>query len=80
MKAAFGFLAGTAGRVVRAAAGIILILVAVLAVEGALAWVLAILGLVPLLAGVLDFCIFAPLFRMPFVGQRLRYNLEDEEA
>jgi hypothetical protein len=40
------------------------------AVIGGAGWVLAIVGLVPLLAGALDVCMFAPLFRMPFSGAR----------
>ncbi|MGC9347709.1 MAG: YgaP family membrane protein [Anaerolineae bacterium] len=79
MNAALGFLASSAGRVVRAVAGVILIVVALFVAEGALAWILALVGLVPLVAGLLDFCVFAPLFQLPFVGERLRNTLEEEE-
>jgi hypothetical protein len=39
-------------------------------VIGGAGWILAIVGLVPLLAGVFDVCVFAPLFRMPCSGAR----------
>jgi len=72
MEAAFRFIAGPIGRLIRAIAGLGLILIGLLLVEGVAGWILAVIGLAPLLAGVLDFCIFAPLFGLPFVGPRLR--------
>jgi hypothetical protein len=76
MKAVFRFLASSAGRVVRAIAGLALIVVGLAVVGGAIGWILAIVGLVPLLAGVFDRCVFAPLFGLPFAGPRLRETLE----
>lgn len=64
------FLASQPGRLVRAAAG--LVLIAVGAVLGGWWWLLAVVGLVPLAAGVFDFCTLAPLFRLPFSGRRFR--------
>jgi hypothetical protein len=78
MEALFSFLAGSAGRLVRALAGLALILVGLLLVRGTGGWIIAIIGLAPLLAGVFDFCIFAPLFGLPFVGPRLRERLKKE--
>jgi hypothetical protein len=75
MKAAIGFLASMAGRLVRAVAGIALILVGLLVVGGTWGWVLFAIGLVVLAAGALDFCIFAPLFGLPFMGPALRKAL-----
>ena len=75
MKAVLGFLASMPGRVVRAAAGIALILVGLLLVGGTWGWVLAAVGLVVLAAGAFDFCIFAPLFGLPFMGPALRKAL-----
>ena len=77
MNTLFGFLASPAGRVTRIIAGLALILIGLLALGGIWGWILAIVGLVPLLAGVFDRCIFAPLFGLPFVGPRLRQVLED---
>jgi hypothetical protein len=76
MSGFFDFIAGPAGRLIRAVAGVVLILVGLLVVDGLGGWILAIIGLVPLLAGVLDFCVFAPLFGLPFVGPRLRERVE----
>jgi len=78
MEGFFDFIAGSAGRLIRAVAGLALILVGLLLLQGVSGWVLAVVGLVPLLAGVFDFCVFAPLFGLPFVGPRLREKLEQE--
>ena len=77
MKAFFGFIASPTGRIVRIVAGLALILVGLLAVGGLWGWILAIVGLVPLLAGLFDRCVFAPLFGLPFVGPRLREALQN---
>ena len=76
MKALFRFLASAAGRIVRAVAGIVLIVVGLALVKGTGGWILAIVGLLPLAAGVFDWCLFAPLFGLPFVGSRLRKAVE----
>jgi len=76
MKAVFRFLASPAGRLVRVVAGLVLIVVGIAVVKGVVGWILAIVGLVPLAAGVFDWCFFAPLFGLPFVGPRLRQTLE----
>lgn len=70
MTSFFAFMASTAGRVTRMAAGVVLIAVGVLLGGGW--WALAVVGLVPLAAGILDVCVFAPLFRLPFAGAGLR--------
>jgi len=76
MKAVLGFLASTAGRMVRAVAGLALLLVGLLAVGGTWGWILAIVGLVVFAAGTFDFCLFAPLFGLPFMGPALRKALK----
>jgi hypothetical protein len=76
MNGLFRFLASMAGRVTRIVAGVALILIGLLAVHGVVGWVLAIIGLVPLGAGLVDVCVFAPLFGLPFVGSKLRNRLE----
>lgn len=73
MDGLFAFLASTAGRWTRIIAGLVLIALGIWAVESTLwSWVLIIIGLVPLLAGIFDVCVFAPLFGLPFSGNRLR--------
>lgn len=76
MKALFSFLASTAGRVVRIVAGIALIAIGLFVVKGPASWVLEMVGLVPLLAGLFDFCVFAPLAGLPFTGSDLREALQ----
>jgi len=70
MTSFFAFMASAAGRITRIAAGVVLIAVGVLLGGGW--WALAVVGLVPLAAGILDVCVFAPLFGRPFTGSRLR--------
>ena len=77
MKAFFRFIASPLGRWIRIIAGAALIVVGVLWVQGTWGWVLAIIGLVPLGAGVFDRCVFAPLFGLPFVGPKLRQKLTE---
>jgi len=61
------FLGSRPGRVVRAGAGIAMIAIG-LALGGG--WVaLAVVGIVPLAAGVFDFCLLAPLVRVPFAAR-----------
>ncbi len=66
------FMVSPAGRLIRAIAGIALIVVGLLIVKGTVGIVLAVVGVVPLAAGVFDLCIFAPLFGMPFSGGKVR--------
>lgn len=72
MKSFFGFMGSLNGRIVRAVVGVALIVLGLALVQGVGGWILAIVGLVPLAAGLLDFCVFAPLFGMPFQGKALR--------
>jgi len=66
------FLASTTGRVVRIVAGIALIALGLFVVQNTTGIILAVIGLVPLLAGLLDFCVFAPLFGAAFSGPAIR--------
>jgi hypothetical protein len=64
------FMATTAGRLVRLFAGVLLVVIGLVAGGG---WfVLAIVGVVPLLAAAFDVCGFAPLFGQPFHGRDIR--------
>ena len=64
------FLASQPGRIVRAVLGVAL--VATGASLGGWWWLLAVLGLLPLAAGVFDFCLPAKLFGLPLSGRRIR--------
>lgn len=66
------FLASGAGRIVRIVAGIVLVLVGLVVVTDTAGYVIAIIGLVPLAAGLFDFCVFAPLFGKPLSGKAIR--------
>ncbi len=70
------FLASGAGRAVRAVAGLALVAVGLTALDGAggntVGLAVAAVGLVPLAAGVFDFCLLAPLFGRPLSGPRIR--------
>lgn len=64
-----GFMRSTAGRVLRAVVGIALILAGLLLVGGTGGIVMAVIGLVPLAAGVFNFCLLGPLFRLDMMGR-----------
>jgi hypothetical protein len=72
MNAFIKFMASPVGRVVRIVVGILLIAIGLWAVKGTAGIILAIIGLVPLAAGVFDFCLIAPLFGAPFSGSKIR--------
>jgi uncharacterized membrane protein len=59
------------GRLIRIVAGMALVAVGIY-VGGAWGMVVGVVGAVPLLAGVFNVCLFAPLFGAPFSGARLR--------
>jgi DUF2892 family protein len=58
------------GRVARIVAGLIIVAFG-LYLQNTWGLVVAIIGLVPLAAGVVNFCLFAPLFGGPFNGRSL---------
>ncbi len=66
------FMSSGAGRITRIVAGVALIAAGLLVVQGTAGIILAVVGLVPLLAGLFDVCVFAPLFGMPFAGISVR--------
>lgn len=66
------FMASPAGRLVRIVAGVALIAWGLLGLGGATGSIVAVVGAVPLLAGLLDVCLFAPLFSCPISGARIR--------
>jgi hypothetical protein len=72
MNPVIAFLASTPGRVIRGLVGLFLILWGLMGIGGAAGIVVAVVGAVPLLAGVFDFCVFAPLFGLPFSGPKIR--------
>lgn len=72
MNAFVNFMASSTGRIVRIVAGIALIALGLAVVGDTAGIVVAIIGAVPLAAGLFDFCIFAPLFGRPLSGTKIR--------
>jgi len=64
------FMRSSVGRAVRVVAGAAIVVVGLVVVGGAPGIVLAVVGLVPLAAGVFNFCLFAPLFGMDLHGRK----------
>jgi membrane-bound ClpP family serine protease len=76
MNQTFKFLASSTGRIVRIVVGAALFALGFFGnVSSVVGIILMIVGLVPLLAGIFDVCVFAPLFGKPFNGKKLRASL-----
>jgi hypothetical protein len=61
------FMASTAGRLLRVVLGIVLIVVGLL-IGGPVGWVIAIIGVVPIVAGAANVCLIGPVIGAPFKG------------
>ncbi len=73
MNPFISFMASTAGRITRIVAGLVLVALGLFVVNNTVVGIiLIVVGLVPLLAGLFDFCVFAPLFGNPFSGKKIR--------
>jgi hypothetical protein len=66
------FMASAGGRIARIVAGVLLIAAGLFAIQGTAGIIVAVVGVLPLLAGVFDFCAFAPLFGAPLSGPKVR--------
>jgi hypothetical protein len=67
------FMASRNGRITRIIAGAVLIILGFFVVDNiTLGVILIVVGLVPLLAGLFDFCLLAPLFGAPMSGAKIR--------
>ncbi len=71
------FLASPSGRIYRIIGGMLLIAIGLLAIGGTIGVLLALIALVPLLAGAYDVCVFGPLLGFAFSGKAIR---GEEEA
>lgn len=72
MNPLISFLASGTGRIVRGVAGAALVGWGLWGLTGVLGAIVAVVGAVPLLAGLFDFCVFAPLFGAPLSGAKIR--------
>ncbi len=66
------FLAGTAGRTVRLLAGVVLVIAGLTWLGGTVGLIVAIIGLVPIAAGLFDFCLLSALLGGPLRGRDVR--------
>jgi hypothetical protein len=79
MEELFRLLASPKGEMERVVAGFGLTAVGLLWLPGVAGWILAAVGLVPLLAGSLGYSAFVPLFSVPSNGIQLRRTLNKTE-
>jgi len=69
------FLTSNTGRIVRIMGGLALVVLGrfgLSGLSGIAALVVMLIGVVPLLAGTLDFCVLGPLFGAPLSGSKIR--------
>lgn len=71
------FMSSGFGRALRVIAGIALIIVGLSAIGGTWGVLLAVVGLVPLLAGLFDVCLIGALFGAPLHGAEVRARLSN---
>ncbi len=64
------WMASGTGRALRVLAGLVLIAAGIY-IQGVWGWVIAVVGIVPVLAGVFNLCLIGPVLGAPFSGRRL---------
>lgn len=62
------------GRLTRILAGLVLIGLGLGVIHGIGGWILAIVGLLPVVAGLFNFCVFAPLFGGPLLAKDIHFG------
>lgn len=72
------FMTSSRGRIMRVIMGIILMSVGLLVVKDTLGTVLALVALVPIAGGLLDFCVAGVVMGYPFSGEKARKQLAQE--
>jgi hypothetical protein len=68
------FMAGTAGRLVRIIAGVVLIALGLFVIEDTAGLIVAVIGVAPLLAGILNVCLIAPILGAPLSGKTAQHS------
>jgi hypothetical protein len=66
------FMASPIGRLARVVLGVVLILIGLFVVEGTWGTIIAIIGVIPVAAGIANVCLIAPLLGVPFRGSDVR--------
>jgi Protein of unknown function (DUF2892) len=64
------FMAGSVGRIVRIVAGIAIMAIGLLVVKDVAGYIVALVGLLPLVAGVSNVCFISPIIGAPFSGKK----------
>ncbi|MCB0188079.1 MAG: DUF2892 domain-containing protein [Caldilineaceae bacterium] len=72
------FMTSYRGCIMRVVAGIALMSIGLVVVKGTLGTILALVALVPIAGGVLDFCLAGVLMGYPFRGAKAREQLTQE--
>ncbi|MCC6802062.1 MAG: DUF2892 domain-containing protein [Anaerolineae bacterium] len=72
------FMTSNQGRMMRVIAGIILISIGLFVIKDTLGTFLALIALIPIAGGVLDFCVAGVLMGYPFRGANAREQLAQE--
>jgi len=67
MNNVFKYLSSTNGRTTRFISGAVMVSAGLFVSP-----TLVVIGFLPLFAAIFDVCIFAPLFKLPFEGEKLR--------
>lgn len=80
MGKVLGFLNNQTGRIVRAAVGLVLMIVGLVFLKNAWGAVLALIAFVPVIAAMFDVCLIAPLFKYPIEGKKIRAKLIERPA
>ena len=63
------FMLSIAGRLLRIVAGVVIIWLALHFLQQPWSYVIAVIGLVPIAAGLLNFCLLGPLFHVDLLGR-----------
>ncbi|MCS7296097.1 MAG: DUF2892 domain-containing protein [Dehalococcoidia bacterium] len=66
------FMASGAGRLLRIVIGVALILLGVFVLPAPWSWIVEAIGVIPIAAGIFDFCLLGPLFGVGFWGRDIR--------
>jgi heme A synthase len=69
------FMTSTTGRAARVIAGLIILSAGLFVVQGAIGTVMAVVALVPIAGGLLDFCVAGVILGYPFKGAETRKQL-----
>ncbi len=69
------FMSSGAGRALRVILGVAIIAAGLAAVQGTVGLILAVIGLVPIAAGLFDFCLLGAVFGVPLSGTQARKML-----